>query len=181
MKQQSGAARRYAQALFEIALEREAVDQWARELGRVADVMADPTAARLLSSPARGVHTKRRAIDVAAGPLSREVGRLIDLLLERKRANLFPALAESFADRVREHRGILRAEVTSAVPLSEAERELLAARLGKHFGQAVELHARVDPGILGGVIARVGDRLLEGSIRGRLERLREQLVQGGAY
>lgn len=178
MKQQAGAARRYAEALFEIAVERSTLDQWAGELARIAELLSDPTAARVFGSPAGGAQAKRRAVDAAAGPLSPEVGRLVDILLERKRVHLFSRLAEAFADRVREHRGIVRADVTTAVPLGDTERQLVAARLARHLGKAVEIHSQVDPSILGGVVARVGDQLIEGSVRGRLERLRQELQAG---
>lgn len=158
-----------------MALERDTIDEWASQLARISEVASDPLATRLLASPGSGTASKRRAVDAAVGPLSPEVGRLIELLLEHKRGQLLPALAEAYADRVRKHRGILRADVTSAVPLDEAEQNLLARRLQLHFGKQIEIHSQVDPRILGGVVARVGDQLLDGSVRGGLQRLRQQL------
>jgi F-type H+-transporting ATPase subunit delta len=175
VRRQSGSARRYADALFELAVQRDALDQWAAELARVAALVADPAAERLLASPAGDSAAKRRAIDALVGALSPEVGRLVDLLLERKRILLFPELAEAFAERVRQHRGILRADDTTAVPLTDADRRLIEERLQRHFGKTIEIHNQVDPEILGGVVARVGDQLLDGSVRGGLRQLRQQL------
>ena len=180
MKRRAGSARRYAQALFEVALERDTFDDWSAQLGRVAELMNQTVAARLMASPAASSDAKRQAIEAAAGPLSPEVSRLVAILLGRKRAELLVGLADAFADRVREHRSILRADVTTAVSLGEAERTSLADRLERHLGRVVELNVTVDPEILGGVLARVGDHLIDGSLRGRLERLRQQLKAGAA-
>jgi F-type H+-transporting ATPase subunit delta len=176
----NSSARRYAEALFELARDKGTLDSWATELGRLAELGNDPVAARLLATPGGDTSGKRRAIEAIAGPLSPEVGRLVDLLLERKRGHLFPALGEAFADRVREHRGILRADVTTAVPLNDADRDMVAARLRRHFGKEIEVHNQVDAQILGGVVARVGDQLLDGSLRGSLERLRQRLTNVSA-
>lgn len=179
MNRTSSSARRWAEALFELALDRDTVETWSAELARLAAMASDPTAARVLTSPGGDNSAKRRAIDAIAGPLSAEVGRLVDLLLERKRGQLFPGLAEAFANRALEHRGILRADVTTAVPLSDVDQQLVAARLQRHFGKEIEIHNLVDPEILGGVVARVGDQLLDGSLRGGLERLRQRLTAVG--
>ena len=176
MKRETGTARRYAQALFEVALARDAIDQWATELGRIAELAQDPGAAKLLSTPGMPAAVRRRAVDAIAGPFSPEIERLLDLLLERKRTELLTSLSEAYADRVREHRGILRAAITTAVPLDDQERELIAQRLQRRFGKVIEIHSEVDPEILGGVVARVGDQLLDGSVRGGLERLRRRLT-----
>ncbi len=176
MNRQTSSARRYAEALFELSVGRATSDLWAVELGRIAEMAADPTAARVLATPGGDVPGKRRAIDAIAGPFSPEVGRLVDLLVERKRSHLFPALAEAFADRLREHRGILRADVTTAIPLAETDQQMIKDRLRHHFGKEIEIHSRVDAAIIGGVIARVGDELLDGSLRGGLERMRQYIA-----
>lgn len=176
MNRQTRSARRYAQALFDIAVDRNAIDSWSTELSRLSDLTTDPLAARVLATPGGNLPSQRRAIDTIAGPLSPEVGRVVDLLLERKRGLLLAPLAEAFAELVREHRGILRADVTTAVPLSDRERQLVGTRLQQHFGKTMELHLEVDPALLGGVVARVGDQVLDGSLRGGLRRLRQQLA-----
>ena len=84
-------------------------------------------------------------------------------------------LSDAFAELVREDRRILHAEVTTAIPLNEQTHQLLAERLSRYLGQSVEIDARVDPSIIGGVVARIGDRLLDGSVAGRLHRLREEI------
>lgn len=179
MPVRSGSARRYGDALFSIAVERDSLDQWAGELDRVGTVAQDPQVTRALTTPAIGLQAKRQVLESLAGPLSRETLSLITILLERQRVELFPALAEAFADRVREHRGIALAEVTTAVPLGDAERAYVAERLAGYIGRRVEVHTRVDPEIIGGVVARVSDQLIDASVRGRLEALKRRLQSDG--
>ena len=84
-----------------------------------------------------------------------------------------------FAELARQAKGVALAEVVSAVPLTDADRQLVASWLEHHIGGSVEIHDRVDPEIIGGILARVGDRLIDSSVRGRLEALRRQLEGGG--
>jgi F-type H+-transporting ATPase subunit delta len=100
---------------------------------------------------------------------------LLRILFERKRVDLIPGVADAFAQRVRAHRGIELADVTTAVEIGEPEKALIAERLARRTGRTVELETHVDPAILGGVVARVGDQLFDGSVRGKLEALRKRL------
>ena len=115
----------------------------------------------------------------AIGPeVSRPVLNLIVLLLRRGRIDLLPRVAEEFArlDDLREH--VIHATATSAAPMGPDEVRALTARLEQLSGGRVELVTDVDPSILGGVVVRLGDRLIDGSVRGRLERLRSKLASG---
>jgi F-type H+-transporting ATPase subunit delta len=178
MPARSGSARRYADALFSLAVDRGTIDTWAAELTRLAHAVDAPGAERALMTPSVSLRDKQAALQTAAGPLSREVLFVVNLLLERKRIELLTALAEAFADRVRKHRGIELAEVTTAVPLADADRQLIAQRLEQTLGHRVEMTTRVDPEIMGGVVVRVGDQLFDASVRGKLERLRRRLAAG---
>lgn len=178
MPARSGSARRYADALFSLAVDRGTIDTWAAELERLGSQVSAPGAARVLSMPSIGLGAKRAALETLAGPLSPEVLFLVNLLLERKRTDLLPQVAEAFADRVRQHRGIEMAEVTTAVPLGAAEQTLVVERLEQYLKGRVDLTTRVDPAIIGGVVVRVGDQLFDASVRGKLEQLRRRLVRG---
>lgn len=178
MASRAGSARRYADALFAIAVERGSIDALAAETDRIATAAQDPQAMRVLAGPGLTLRRKREIVDALAGPLSRETGALVDLLLERNRAGLLPNLGEAFAARVRERRGVELAEVTTAVPLSEPEQQAVATWLAAYRGKQVEIQPRVDPEIIGGVVARVGDQLIDASIRGRLEMLKRRLQAG---
>jgi F-type H+-transporting ATPase subunit delta len=178
MPARSGSARRYADALFSLAVERGTIDTWAAELERVARVVSTPGVVRLLDMPGVELEAKRTALQSQTGVLSREVLFVVNLLLERRRIELLPALAEAFAHRVRQHRGIAEAEITTAVPLGEEELRVVVQRIEQRLGQRIEPTTRVDPDIIGGVVVRVGDQLFDASVRGRLERLRRRLAQG---
>jgi F-type H+-transporting ATPase subunit delta len=171
-----GPGGRYAAALFSIAKERGATDAWASQIQKLGAVVSEPGATRVLTTPGLSIQQKKQALETVAGPLAPEVSRLIELLLERKRVDQFPALAEAFADLVREEKGVALAEVTTAVPLQEPDRQGIARWLTAYLGRSVEVRYTVDPEIIGGVVARVGDQLNDGSVKGRLEALRKALL-----
>jgi F-type H+-transporting ATPase subunit delta len=171
-----GAGARYAAALFSIAKERGQTDAWASQIQKLGALVDEPGAMRVLTAPGLSIRQKQEAIESVAGPLAREVSSLLTLLLERKRIDQLPALAEAFADLVRQAKGNELAEVTTAVPLNDADRQSVAAWLTRYLGHAVEVRYGVDPEIIGGVVARVGDQLIDGSVRSRLEALRRTLA-----
>jgi F-type H+-transporting ATPase subunit delta len=100
------------------------------------------------------------------------------LLLRRGRIDLLPQVAQEFRALYEKRAGIVRATVISAAPLAEDEQRALRERLGQMTSGRVEMTVEVDPAILGGVIVRLGDRMIDGSVRGRLERLRSRLAAG---
>jgi F-type H+-transporting ATPase subunit delta len=100
------------------------------------------------------------------------------ILVERDRLEQVPDIAEAFRERVNRERGILTAEVTTAIPLDEGMERSVAQKLGvylDHDPRRLVIRSRVDPDIIGGVVARIGDTLIDDSVRGRLERLRRVL------
>lgn len=173
------AARRYAEAAFALAQQSQAEDVWARDLQRLADLLTVPVAEKALTSPAVPAAQKLAAIDAELPDLQPTVRNLVQLLLRRDRLELLPDIAAAYRELLHRARGIVTAQVTTAVPLDEAQRALLAERLSRYLGRQVELETQVDPAILGGVVARVGDLLLDGSVRGRLEALRRRLAADG--
>lgn len=175
-RQHARSARRYADALFGLAVERGALDEWAAQLQRLASIVEDPVAQQVLAGPTVGVDAKRRVTEALAGPLSREIMALVGIMLDRKRIELAPALAEAFAELLRAHRGIALADVTTAVDVGEDALSLVAERVSRRVGKRVELRTTIDPGIIGGVVVRVGDTLFDASVRGKLESLRKRLV-----
>ena len=173
------AARRYAEAAFQVGLRDGTVEAWRRELDAAASVVEDDRVARLLGNPAIAEEAR---LDLAGSTFGRIVSRpvlnLIGLMLRRGRIGELPRVAAEFRrlDNVRQ--GITPATATSAVPLSEDEVRAVVARLEEMTGGRVDLDLKVDPDLLGGLVVRVGDRMIDGSVRGRLERLRNQLVSG---
>ena len=110
--------------------------------------------------------------------VSRPVLNLIGLMLRRGRIEQLPRVAAEFRRLDNARQGITLATATSAAPLTPDEVRALTERLEQFTGGRVELDLQVDPSLLGGLVVRVGDRLIDGSVRGRLERLRNQLVSG---
>ncbi|CAN5660466.1 F0F1 ATP synthase subunit delta [soil metagenome] len=167
------AARRYAEAAFEIARRDESMDAWLAALALAEERLVEPQAMRLLAHPTVAVSRRVELLgrilgqDVPAAPRN-----LLALLVRRGRFELLPAVVREFRRLHARQEGIVEASVTSAVALDEAAQTALQERLSVLTGQRVEMHLDVDPSLLGGVSVRIGDRLIDGSVRGRLERLR---------
>lgn len=166
--------KRYAQAAFAIALEQGTIDRWRSDLGDVASVLAESAAASAFTDERvpleRRLALVERVLDIQ--PLALNLAKL---LVQKGRAADATAVATAFAQMADEHAGIAHAEVTTAVALDPAQLAAIEQRLSTSLGKRVQATAGVNPAILGGVIVRVGDRLLDGSVATRLKRLRRDL------
>ena len=179
MARRDTAARRYAEAAFEVAQRDGTVETWRAELDATATVVADPTAGRALASPAVPLETRLEAVDRSlSGLASAPVLNLIKLMVRRGRIEQLPRVAAEFRRLDNARQGVTLATATSAAALDPDDVQALTARLEQMTGGRVELDLQIDPALLGGLVVRVGDRLIDGSVRGRLERLRNQLVSG---
>lgn len=171
-------ARRYAQAAFEVARERNQVDGWLAELERLVELLDRTEAGAFLSAPQVPFDAKREFVEQTLAGFLPEVRNLVLLLVRRRRLRLLPRIYEEFGRLADDYRGVVVAEVTSAVPLDDADKAVIIRQLSELTGKRVSLRTRVDPSILGGIIVRIGDKLIDGSLRTRLERLRETLARG---
>jgi F-type H+-transporting ATPase subunit delta len=179
MAQRDTAARRYAEAAFEVAQRDGAVETWRAELDAAAAIAADDQVGRMLANPAIALETRTEMAESIFGKVvSKPVQNLIGLMLRRGRIEQLPRVAAEFRRLDNARQGITLATATSAAPLSQDEVRALTARMEQLTGGRVELDLRTDPDLLGGLVVRIGDRLIDGSVRGRLERLRNQLVSG---
>jgi F-type H+-transporting ATPase subunit delta len=170
------AARRYAEAIFGLAEQDQSFDAWASDLDRLAELLDVAAAEHALASPALTVTQKLNIFRAEIPELRPASGNLLRLLLHRGRLNLLPEIALAYGELLNRSRGIATAHVTTAIPLDDASRAQLVARLTQYTGQRVQLEASVDPTVMGGVVARIGDLLIDGSVRGRLEALRRRLA-----
>jgi F-type H+-transporting ATPase subunit delta len=174
------AARRYAAALFDVTRKTGSEERAGRDLSGLAGLVAGHAElARVVSSPAIPASVKLNIVTAlmdAAGDVAPEVRRMVTMLAERDRLGSLSAVSAAFGERLLEGRRVVQAEVVTAVPLSEANRAALGAALGRATGQTVTLSERIDPSILGGVVARVGSTVYDGSVTRQLERLRETLA-----
>lgn len=172
------AARRYAQAAFELAGERNALEIWDRDLRSLAEAFVTPEALAFIASRRVTPQAKESFLRRVAGEPDPLVWNLVRLLASKGRLELLPQIMEGFQELLDAQRGIAHAEVVTAVALSDEERAALAQRLSALTGRQVQVTLREDPEIFGGLIARMGDQLIDGSTRSRLLQLKRQL--GGA-
>ena len=180
MPVRGASAKRYAQAAFEIAVERDAFDAWARDLADLAEALAEPQLAALLGNPRIPVSAKRQMLRDAMPEAADEAINLATLLIIKSRLEaLAGPIAEAYRRLLDEHRGILQVEVVTAVELETAQREGMIRQLAEATGKEVRLTPRVDEGLVGGMVIRVGDQVLDGSVRSKLRGLRRSLVSGG--
>ena len=169
-------ARRYAQAYFDLAEAAGGIDTWGRELSRVAEALSDPDVARALDNPR--LRSAQRA-QLAAALLEgsrKEAGNLVRLMLERGRIAVLPAVVTHYQRLADRASGVTRAEVISAVAVDEATATRIRQTLSDRIGGAVETTVSQDPDILGGLVIRIGDRVIDGSVRTRLQQLRTALT-----
>ncbi len=172
----AASARRHAQAVFQIALERGELDLWQRDLERIATAIEDPVLYPLLESPKIPFSEKARILGQQLEGITPLAMNLARLLVAKRRLGIAGDIAVEYQSLLDEHRGIAHAEVATAVPVDEEVKDKLAHRLGHLVGREVVITTSVDPSLIGGLVARVGDKLIDGSIRSRLLSLRESLV-----
>ena len=132
----------------------------------------------VLANPALPLDQRLEAADRVLADLPQSVRNLVLLLVRRQRIEQLPRVVAEFVRLDERRQGITHATATSAAPLSDLEVKALTARLEQMTGGRIALDTDVDAALLGGLIVRVGDRLIDGSVRGRLERLRNQLASG---
>jgi F-type H+-transporting ATPase subunit delta len=168
-------AKRYAQAAFEIARGRDSLEEWATDLALVAQVMADPQAAAVLSSTKVALADRYRLLEAILPKIDPLVMNLARLLVAKGRVGVASQVAEAYRDLVDEHSGVAHATVVTAVPLDDGERRAVEDRLSQVTGKKVVAHLEVETAIVGGLVARVGDRLIDGSTRSKLLALKGAL------
>jgi F-type H+-transporting ATPase subunit delta len=175
------AANRYARALFDVAVKEKGDLQ-----GLYDQLVAfnqlfpqHPTLAKVLLNPAVPAPRKRAAVAelVKTARMPQVLAKLLVLLAERDRLVLLPDLVTAFRDRLLEHHNVVRAEVTSAAPLAADKIRAIEKSLVQATGRSVELSTRVEPGLIGGLIARVGGTVYDASVTTQLQKMKRRLVE----
>jgi F-type H+-transporting ATPase subunit delta len=172
-------ARRYARALFAIGVDAGNFEALGREIGDLATLWSSSTELReTLRNPVFTGSEKRAVLGKILPRVTPTlaVQRTAFLLLERQRIVLLPAIARAYRELADAHTGRVRARVTSAQPLGDAALDRVRRSLERRTGKHVILETVVDPGVIGGVVAQVGDLVLDGSIRTQLAALRQKLL-----
>ena len=169
----------YARALFSLAEAEDGLGEVEDELFRFGKAVEfAPRLREALTDPALPADRKKAVIDELLGGKARPLTvRLLGFIIEQGRARDLPRIMEALARLAAERRSRVLAEVRSAIPLDGGQRERLARGLSRASGKDVELKVLIDPTVMGGLVARVGDQVFDGSVRRRLELARDQLAQ----
>lgn len=168
----SSAARRYTRALTEIAQESNTFDAWQRDLDTLAALVSDNEVRDYFENPSVQAVQKFKAADAVLGDAQPEARTLLRMLIERRRLRLLPDIASLFAEAALADKGIVMVDVTTADALDDAGEELVRERLKGIVGKDVELRLHTDANIIGGIVARIGDEVIDGSVLNQLRRLR---------
>jgi F-type H+-transporting ATPase subunit delta len=171
----------YARSLFEVAQEQDKLDKVRDELGEFADALGQSRELQVfLCSPYFSTKEKSEGLDKAISGADDTTVNFLRLLIEKHRMPVLFRIRREYDVMWERENKILPVEITSAIELDESTVKGIGDRIGEETGQKVELTARVQPEILGGVVLRVGNQILDASIRNRLERLRQQVAKGSA-
>ncbi|MEJ7900585.1 MAG: ATP synthase F1 subunit delta [Thermomicrobiales bacterium] len=172
----SGSAKRYAQAVVELAREKGSFDAWQRDLGSLRAVVSDADVRSFLENPSVKASDKNQVVDSVLVDAQPEARNLAHMLIERRRTGIIQDLADVFDEAVLAENGIALVDVTTAEPLDEAGQALVRDHLGRLLGKRIELRLHEDPDIIGGFVARAGDQVIDGSVVNQLRRLRARLA-----
>jgi F-type H+-transporting ATPase subunit delta len=169
-------ARRYAQAVFNIAREKKELDRWQADLERVTGLGADATVMALLENPKVPFEAKAKLLSQNLGDINRLALNLVYLLMTRGRLSMIGDIAYEYQRLLDSYHGLERAEVTTAIALDDEDKKKLAEQLGAVVGKKVVVETEVDKSLIGGVVARVGGKLLDGSTISKLTAMRKALA-----
>ncbi|MFC1925460.1 ATP synthase F1 subunit delta [Chloroflexota bacterium] len=172
-------ARRHAQAVFELAMEKGEIDKWLADLEVVTAALNDPQLAELLENPKIRFSEKENMLQSIIGGIGPLALNLAKMLVAKNRIGIVDGLFDEYTNMVNAYHGRETAEVTTAVSLSDEEKEKVQGKLVEVTGKELVVTAEVDPEIMGGVVARIGDKLIDGSVRTRLKELRKDLMEAG--
>ncbi|MFA5633172.1 MAG: F0F1 ATP synthase subunit delta [Porticoccaceae bacterium] len=176
MAELSTLARPYAKAVFEYAEAAGALEPWSALLTVLGTVVADPKVEQLLASPTVSTAEQAAAlIDICAEALDDKGRNLVLLLAENRRLRLLPYIREQFEVLKLQRQKSVNVELVSATPLDQEQQDKLIGALARKLDRSVNATVSVDPSLLGGVLIRAGDTIIDGSIRGRLTKLAEAL------
>jgi len=179
VKKNTVLAKRYARALFLVGKEEDAVDAFGAALAEVAGVFeTEPVVRDGLTNPLYPVETREKVMDYLADQLQAApvMRNFLRLLVEKKRVSLLPEIAQVYGRMVDDDRNVCRGRIITAMELDAELEAQVKATLEKITGKSVIVTTEVDPSILGGIVAQVGDLVLDGSLRTQLDELKESIT-----
>ena len=169
-------ARPYAEAVYGRAAETDKLDLWSDMLALLGAAASTPEVAELIANPLLPPDQVRELmLDIGGGHLSEEGQNLVKLLVDNDRLSLLPEIAALYERLKRERQGVLQVEVTSAYALNVAQKKALAEALKERLERDIEISAVKDPSLIGGILIRAGDLVIDGTVRGQLHKLANEL------
>jgi F-type H+-transporting ATPase subunit delta len=168
----------YARSLFEVAEEQDKLDDVREQIGQVADELSESRELQtFFFSPYFSTEEKKQGLEKALDGADETVANFLALLIENHRMPTLFRIRRELDRMWRDVNKLLPVQITSAIELDEAVAKQIGEEIGRQTGRKVELTSTVDPDVLGGIIVRVGNSILDASIRTRLERLRKQVAR----
>lgn len=169
-------SKRYAQAVFQIARDKNNFGEWQLDLKKIADLIKSPEFVSLIENPKVSFEIKTKIVHDVLGKVNPLTLNLAYLLITKNKFKNARQIAEEFDRLLNEYNGISNAEITTAIPIDSSDRKNLTKRLETILGSKIAADFKVDPAILGGIIARVDDSMIDGSIRRKLEMLKKSMI-----
>jgi F-type H+-transporting ATPase subunit delta len=169
-------SKRYAQAVFQIAKEKNNLDEWLLDLRKIADLMHNPEFATVMENPEIPFELKAKSLREILGKINSLALNLGFLLIAKNKFRNACQIVEEFNYLLNEHRGVKNAEIITAIPVDNTEKNILVQNLETLIGNKITADFKVDPNILGGMVAKVDGNLIDGSIRSKLELLKKSMA-----
>jgi len=170
-------ARRYAQAIFQIAQAKNKLDEWKKELRKISDLMKDLQVSDLIENPKVPFNLKAEFVKQKLEKADGLVLNLCYLLISKGKLKNAGQIADEYERLLDDCRGIKHAVVTTAVPVDESEKQKIISQLEKITGKKVSVKLQTNPAIVGGMVARIEDTLIDGSVHNRLDQLKRSLAE----
>lgn len=169
--------KRHAQAVFQIALEKNDVDKWKSDLNTIASTLGDPQILAILEDPKIHFREKQQLVNKLLPGFSQFALNFAYFMVAKQRLTILNQVVAEYEKMANSYQGLEHAKVTTAVPIEKEEQEKLSERLEAITGKRILFISEVDSSIIGGFIAKVGDKLIDGSTRAKLEALKKKLVR----
>ena len=176
MAELSTIARPYTKAAFQTAVEQKALDKWSEMLALAAQATQDEQVAKLLSNPALGTDQKAELILDICSDLSEQAQNFVKVLAENNRLLVLPEISKLFDRFKAEQQKSVDIDVTSAFKMTKEQQTKLAQALGKKLEREVNISSSIDKSLIGGLLIKTEDLVIDGSIRGKLAKLSEALT-----
>jgi F-type H+-transporting ATPase subunit delta len=173
----AASAKRYAQAVFQLAKEKNEVEKWRFGLRTIAATLSDPQLRPILEDPKFHLSDKEKLVSQCLPDIGQLALNFTYLLVAKERLGILEQIVAEYEQMADGYEGLEHAKVITALPLDEKDQERMSERLTTLTGKKIVLETEIDPNIIGGFIARIGDKLIDGSTRAKLEVLKRRLTQ----